>query len=125
MWTFVNDPNQLSEDKSFVLKSLQNSKGRDMVFYDIDKRPGHSRFKNVKKSFEKQVEEKGGMYLQKLIPPMESGVASHPFMIYRFFLGYDFSKKQWVSLGGSWFARNNLKIHGASDSLSGPLVTAV
>ena len=93
-----------------------------MAFYDGQKRPGHSRMKNVIKVFEKQVEEKGGMYMQELIPPMDSGISSHPFMIYRFFFGFDFSTGQWVSLGGTYFARNNLKIHGASDSLSGALI---
>lgn len=122
-WKFIEDPNNLPSNESFVLKPLQSSKGRNMIFYDMEKRPGHRRLKGVKRFLEDQIEKKGGMFIQKLIPPMESGIDTHPFMIYRFFFGFNFSTREWVSLGGSWFARNNLKIHGASDSLSGPLVS--
>lgn len=124
LWSFIDNPNQLPQHRSFVLKSLQSSKGRNMVFYDVRSNPGpgHTRMKNVIKMLERQIVEKGGMYIQDFIPPMESGIETLPYMIYRFFFGFNFLTWKWVSLGGSWFARNNLKIHGARDSLSGPLV---
>lgn len=124
LWSFVNDPEQFPKRQSFVLKPLQSSKARNMAFYDIKSHPspGNMKMKNVRKVLEEQVEKRGGMYLQELIPPMDSGIENHPLMIYRFFLGFDFSRKQWISLGGSYFLRNNLKIHGHSDALSGPLI---
>lgn len=126
LWSFVNNPDQLPTHQSFVLKPLQGSKGRNVIIHDLKRKapPGNSKMKNVIKMLETQIEERGGMYMQTLILPMESGISTHPFMIYRFFLGFDFAKSQWISLGGTYFARNNLKIHGASDSLSGPLVIA-
>lgn len=124
LWSFIDNPDQLPSHRSFVLKPLQGSKGRNMVFYDARNNPGpgNTRMKNVIKMLKKQIAEQGGMFMQELIPPMESGIESCPYMIYRFFFGFNFLTKGWVSLGGSWFARNNLKIHGARDSLSGPLV---
>lgn len=124
LWGFIDNPNQLPNRKSFVLKPLQSSKGKNMVFYDMrtNPGPGNTRMKNAIKALEKQISQKGGMYMQELIPPMSSGISVYPFMIYRFFFGFNFLAQGWVSLGGSWFARNNIKIHGASDSLSGPLV---
>lgn len=124
LWSFINDPKQFPKHRSFVLKPLQGSKGRNMAFYDVkgNPRPGTMKMKNVIKVLDGQVQERGGMYIQELIPPMDSGVETHPFMIYRFFLGFNCVSREWVSLGGSYFLRNNLKIHGHSDSLSGPLV---
>ena len=124
LWKFVDDPKQFPERESFVLKPMQGSKGKEMVFYIADKNPipGNSRMKNVCKKLEEQVEKNGGMYLQKLIPPMQSGFDKYPYMIYRFFFGFNFDTGQWESLGGTYFVRNNVKIHGASDSLSGALV---
>lgn len=124
LWNFIDSPNQFPTHRSFVLKPLQSSKARNMAFYDVRSHagPGNMKMKNVIKVFKSQIEAKGGMYIQELIPPMESGIKTHPFMIYRFFLGFDFSTGRWVSLGGSYFLRNNIKIHGHSDALSGPLV---
>ena len=124
LWKFIDSPTQFPRRRSFVLKALQSSKGRNMAFYDVRSRPGpgNVKMKNAEKLLIEQVATKGGMYIQELIPPMQSGIDLYPFMIYRFFLGYDFKQKEWVPLGGTYFARNNLKIHGASDSVSGPLV---
>lgn len=124
LWEFIDNEDNFPKHRSFVLKPLQSSKARDMAFYDIKGRPspGTMKMKNVIKVLQEQIERKGGMYIQELIQPMESGIETHPLMIYRFFLGFNCQTREWVNLGGSWFARNNLKIHGHSDSLSGPLV---
>lgn len=44
----------------------------------------------------------------------------------RFFFGFSPVKQAWIPLGGCWLARNkNVRMHGASDALFGPLTGPV
>lgn len=126
LWRRVTSPDQIDFEQSFVIKPLQGSKTRDVFIYvpgPNSKRPpgGSSRGR-----IEQEVllaSENGGVYCQPYFPPMESGISDEfRWMIYRVFYGYNTDTRQWDCLGGSWNARYNLKIHGAGDSLSGPVV---
>lgn len=66
------------------------------------------------------IQKYGVMYHQEFIPPMfdkESG----QWYIFRIFFGYDPIEKLWKYLGGFWVRRRNFVIHGASDSMHGPV----
>ena len=55
---------------------------------------------------------------------METGIADYPWMMYRVFFGYNLHHGRWECCGGGWVARPNLRIHGASDAICGPIVAS-
>lgn len=118
LWKRVNSVDELSFDDSFVLKPLQGSKLRDLEIWDPQRRPGSS----IRAKVEAALAKNGTMFCQQLHAPMQSGHDQFPWMIFRIFAGYNFSTGGWEILGGNWNARNNLRIHGASDALFGPAV---
>lgn len=62
------------------------------------------------------------MYLQELINPLEEEFEGRILRkIYRVYFGYNPQTKQYECLGGLWVARPNLKVHGATDSVAGPI----
>ena len=119
LWRKVEVPDQLDWGESFVLKPLQGSKLKDLEIWDPQRRPGSSRREVVEKTL---ASSPNGMFCQKLFPPMDSGIARFPWMIFRVFFGYDPLRREWKALGGNWNARHNLRIHGATDAIFGPAV---
>lgn len=65
------------------------------------------------------------MYLQPFVPPMPMDINGAPFnAIYRPYFAYSGRKNGWIPLHGVWTARPapNIRIHGAADAISGPLM---
>lgn len=119
LWQKVKFSDELNWSESFVLKPLQGSKLKDLEIWDPQRRPGSSRREVVEQTLAASPR---GMFCQKLFPPMESGIARFPWMIFRVFFGYDHKCNEWKALGGNWNARHNLRIHGATDAIFGPAV---
>lgn len=115
-WKQVQKGQPLPWNEPFVLKPLKGSKVRDLQFWDPQSRPGSSKRAVVEQELNKQ----SSMFLQRLHPPMKTGIEKYPWMIYRIFYAYNPSRKSWDCLGGNWNARHNLRIHGASDAVFGP-----
>jgi len=124
LWKKIKNQDELSFEKPFALKTLQGSKTRGVFIYTPEKLPGSETKTKMLRVYEQN---KDGMYKQDYMPPMKSGLGSfeetnYPYMIYRTYFGYNLASASWECLGGLWNARKSVKVHGASDSLFGPLV---
>jgi len=105
-------------NEGFVLKPLQGCRSQKIEIWNSNgkKIAGQSTKSQIKKTLETQ----GEMYLQKLIIPGRLNNISG-YLLYRCYFGFDIVSRRWVGLGGVWVARENLRIHGASDSVIGPI----
>lgn len=115
---FSSDFESLSWNEGFVLKPLQGCRSQKIEIWNPNsgKLAGQSTKSQIKKTLEGQKE----MYLQKLmIPGRRKNIPG--YILYRCYWGYDTVSRKWLSLGGVWVARENLRIHGASDSLIGAI----
>lgn len=126
LWRRVTKPDEIDFESGCVIKPLQGSKTRDVFIYvpgPGSKRPPGASSRGRIEQAVNDAAESGGVFCQSYFPPMESGISDEfKWMIYRVFFGYNTNTANWECLGGSWNARYNLKIHGAGDSLSGPVV---
>jgi len=119
-WEEIDGSSRLPYNDGFVVKPIQGSKARDVEIYPpkhLKKMGGSSTINRI----ESVIGRKGRMYLQPFILPMVHPLYSGMFMIYRAFFGYR-KETGYIPLGGLWNARPNLKIHGASDAVFGPLI---
>ncbi len=124
-WKYVrfdtsNNGEKLPWDTAFVIKPLQEWGSKDIMYWIPNERRGRSTRTQILGILEKH----RVMYLQPFIAPMTT-VLDVPYnTILRPFFAYDIYKKTWVPLGGVWTGRPapNLRIHGASDAVSGPLL---
>lgn len=119
LWREVTSSEQLPWEEGFVLKPLQGSKMKDVEIWHPHLR---KELKGI--SSRRRVEETlircGRMYLQEFFPPMRKGEL---LVIYRVYFGYNPVEKRYSCLGGVWNGRpNQLRLHGASDAVFGPLV---
>lgn len=123
LWKEVSDVSQLPWNNDFVLKPLAGSKCKDVVIFLAKKDQGIKGY-STRNQVERMMKNNAKMYIQPFFAPMKCPIPQFKeyAMMYRFFFGYDPTTSKYVPLGGAWVARKNLKIHGASDSLSGPLV---
>lgn len=113
-----SDFKSLPWEKGFVLKPLAGSKCRDVEIFHPDNLKGSS----TKTRIRRVLERNGRMYVQDFFLPLDKEVmGENYFMVYRFFFGFSPKKKTYRPLGGIWMARKNLRLHGASDAISGPL----
>lgn len=119
LWREINSPEELPWEEAFVLKPLQGSKMRDVEIW-------HPRLRkevggvSTRKRVEQTLSRCGKMFLQEFFPPMRRGEL---FVVYRVYFGYNPVEKAFVCLGGLWNGRpNQLRLHGASDAVFGPLV---
>lgn len=130
LWRKVTSPDEIDFDSGFVVKPQQGSKGQG-VFVSLPKgymkehgidagKNGVATAGKIRGVIETSAVN-GGVFIQPFYPPMETGISTHPWAVNRLFFGYDMQDRQWRYVGGTWNARNNLKIHGASDTLTGPL----
>lgn len=125
LWEEVSDPNELPWAEPFVGKPLSGSKTRDVFVWLPKSRykeytpPGSKSPKGVhtQTKIKDALEDKGSMYVQPFYPPMETDNPEFKYEIFRTFYGYDMEEGKWTHLGGFTNARNNLIIHGASDTL--------
>ncbi len=114
LWSVVSHPDQLPWEQGFALKPVRGSKSKDIVIWTTTKK---DKGVSTRSQVERVLAKNGQMYCQSLIRPMIG--LSGPF-IYRVFFGR--GAQGWRCLGGVWMARNNLTIHGAGDSITGPVV---
>jgi len=123
LWKEINNISQLPWDNDFVLKPLAGSKCKDVMIF-LAKKDQRIKGYSTRSQVERMMENNFKMYMQPFFAPMKCHMPQFEeyAMMYRFFFGYDPSTSKYIPLGGAWIARKNLKIHGASDSLSGPLV---
>ncbi|MDO8524617.1 MAG: hypothetical protein Q7R99_03240 [bacterium] len=121
LWREVPSEEDLPWDKPFCLKPTQGSKARDVKIW----LPKHSEKEIFSKGASSRsqilrvLNERGKMYCQDFIPPMPWGAMCR---ILRVFFAFDTEAKKWIPMGGFWNARPNLLVHGASDSVFGPVM---
>ena len=119
----LDDFDNLPWDDGFCLKPIQNSKCRDVEIWH----PIHSKKKSniggcsTRTRIKKTLERNGTMYLQDMLESTDSLIDGFK-MIFRVFFGYSINKGEFEFLGGVWNARPNLKIHGAPDTIMGPVM---
>ena len=112
--------NALPWNTSFVLKPLHGHGSHGVMIWNAAQREGRATRTQILNALEKNK----WMYLQSFIPPMRMEIGGDDYnVIYRPFFGYDPQGKKWEPMHGVWTARPypNLRIHGSSDALSGPL----
>jgi len=132
LWKKVYNQEELPWEKSFVLKPIRGTTSKDIFIFipkrlrkkfstSGSKKPGHTISRIISEIDRRQE----GMYCQFFYPPIETGIKDAKdkwkWTILRYFFAYNIIQKSWEYLGGFWNARGSLKIHGASDTLWGPL----
>lgn len=122
-WKTVSAENTdlLPWDEAFVLKPLEGTGSKDVMCWLPDTRRGRATRTQIKET----LEAREYMLLQPFIPPNSMEIDGTSFnVIYRPFFGFDPSINDWTPLHGVWTARPapNLRIHGSSDAISGPLM---
>lgn len=124
LWKEVNknDFSHLPWERGFCLKPLKSSKCQGIEIWSPDFRKKKIGGLSTKTRIEKTLNQYGRMYLQEFISPMVDPDEKKLAMAYRVFFGYKPSLGSYVFLGGLWNARPNLKIHGAQDTLMGPII---
>jgi hypothetical protein len=108
-------------DSGFVLKPLKSAGSTNVMIWN----PAERRGRATRTQIETTLERHALMYLQTFIPPMCMDIEGQRYnMMYRPFFGYDPRIKQWTPMHGVWTARPypNLRLHGSSDAISGPLL---
>ncbi len=106
--------------EAFVLKPRFGFGSSDIMLWNPHNRVGRATRTQVLRVLKRR----GTMYLQPYIPPMHMDIDGTPYnFIYRPYFIYSGKQKQWVPAHGIWTARPHpaLRIHGASDAISGPL----
>ncbi len=126
-WREARSFERLPWQEGFCLKPCQGSKCRGVhVFPPKTSRPGGKAGSgaSTKSQVERALEVAGRMYLQPYQPPLRRELEGLEYrVIWRLFFGFEPAKKSWIPLGGIWTGRaSSFRIHGSSDSLSGPLV---
>ncbi len=75
---------------------------------------------STKSRIQKRLEEQKEMFVQKFVFPVNQGLPE--FSILRPFFAYSPTCNDWICLGGYWVSRQNIRVHGSTDALCGPLV---
>jgi hypothetical protein len=120
LWEEIpRDVNMLPWDEGFALKPYQGSKMRDVLLWHPSKGPGVA----TRKKIEDAIKYRRVAYYQKWIPPEQHDFLPNPnyYLIRRVYFAFS-PDRGWVYLGGLWNARPNLRLHGASDAVFGPVV---
>jgi hypothetical protein len=118
LWQEVFHPSDLDWSKPFVLKPPTGYGAKGVKVWHPEGLAGSSTRTSIINSLDPPP-----AYMQEYLPPMETGIEDYPMMIYRVYYGFDRDSGNWLCLGGAYTARNNVIIHGARDSFSGPLIT--
>lgn len=120
-WREVSDPDQLPWDEHFVLKPLQGSKCAGVTMW-----VGRGNQRPQGASTESQVlrtlKDHATMLCQPYHAPWEVTFEerSHRVMLRPYF-GFVPETGQWRYLGGEWLMAPQVKLHGSSETVFGPL----
>lgn len=119
-WGNTDRGASLPWDKAFVLKPDKSWDSIDIMIWKPGTREGATRAQMLK-----TLEKRSEMLLQQFIEPMPLSIAAKPYRaIFRPFFGYVPRTREWIPMHGVWTARptSELRIHGAADAISGPLI---
>ena len=119
-WTESNSGLLLPWNEGFTLKPMRSYGSRDVMSWNPQEKKGRATRAQICAALEKH----GTMYLQPFIPPTPLSINETTYhMVLRPFFGFDVEHKQWKPMHGIWVARPypNLRIHGAPDTIMGPL----
>ncbi len=117
----AEDTELLPWEEAFVLKPVRGYGSADVMIWKPQDRKGRATRTQILEALKR----KEMMYLQEFIPPHTMEINGRAYnMMLRPFFGYDPIEKKWVPMHGVWAARPhpNLRLHGASDTISGPLM---
>lgn len=126
LWTLIqwHGPDSEAElpwGRAFVLKPRRGFGSKDIMMWLPGQREGRATRTQILQALTKH----GEMYLQPYFAPMSMDIAGKSYnYIYRPYFIFSVRSKEWVPMHGVWTARPspNLRIHGSSDAISGPLV---
>lgn len=113
--------------KGFCLKPIKNSKCRDIeIWHPIYRKKKYNGVTigglSTRNQIQRTLEKNQKMYLQPFIMPMNSSFFEGYLMAFRVYFGYNPDKGIYDFIGGLWNARKNVRIHGASDTITGPVI---
>lgn len=115
------DPKDLPWETGFALKPARGSKLRGVHLFHPDKPNGTI----TRTKAERLVREGAVHYVQPWIAPeRHSFLPDGHFLFRRVFFGWNPESHSWECLGGLWNARPNVRGHGASDAIVGPVECA-
>jgi len=122
-WRIISwdDRDAIPWHESFVMKPTRGYGSTDVMCWTPETRRGRSTRTQIVDALKRYC----WMVLQPFIPPNEMEIDGVLYnVIYRPFFGFDPVTRNWTPLHGVWTARPapNLRIHGASDAISGPLM---
>ena len=117
--------NEISEmpnfDEAFVLKPDFGCWGNNVYLFHPHKKSGDGFSTRTK--ITNAIEQKLVRYIQPYHDPENPDFLGDKYhMIRRVFFGFNPNTAEYESLGGMWMARTSVKVHGASDSISGPII---
>lgn len=121
LWKRIDFGDPIPWEKGFVLKPSLGHGSQDIMIWKTDNRAGRA----TRTQIVNTLQQHGKMYIQPFVPPMQITIEESLYnVILRPFFGYHPQKKVWVPMHGVWTGRPypNLRIHGASDAISGPLL---
>ncbi|MFA6252470.1 MAG: hypothetical protein WCX74_03660 [Candidatus Paceibacterota bacterium] len=122
LWASVT-PETFSENgvwkNPFCLKPSHGSKCQNLEIWHPEKKFKSGYGISSRKRILETIEREGEMYLQDFIEPMR---VDGGYMIYRIYFGYNMEERRYEYIGGCYNIRPSFKIHGATDSIFGPVV---
>lgn len=122
-WESTAHGEALPWNEGFVLKPLKTAGSVDIMPWNPQKRIERT----TRAQILRVLQERDTMYLQPFISPMQMDINGTVFNhIYRPYFVYSSREREWIPMHGMWVARPypNIRIHGASDAIWGPLVAA-
>lgn len=113
-------PEQLDWYSPFVVKPLVGSKMKGVKIYlpkSLKLGPGGSTKSQILRTISELP-----CIIQKFIPPKEDEIFGRKgWTIWRLFFGWEVKYEKYEFIGGLWNWRPNLRVHGASDAVMGPI----
>jgi hypothetical protein len=120
-WTGTKGGELLPWNSGFVLKPYYGNGSKDVMIWATVGRRGRATKTQILNAFKKY----SSMLLQELALPVQVMIDRHQYnTIYRPYFIYSMTHRKYIPIHGVWTARPypNLRIHGASDAVSGPLM---
>lgn len=130
LWRRITSVDELPESGTFpfVVKPLASSKGRGIIGIKHRSNFKVQGFVSRQRGLELTtalLAQDGACYVQQYLPGMRLESGGNPtFMALRSFYLYNLRTKQWECIGGFWNLRPHFVVHGASNTVFGPLTLA-